>query len=212
MSDDRTRLLYGPYEAPPLKVRDRTTCLYRDAPVVVYGWSLAPIPWPLCYRADTLRPCGKGLLVCGDLARAIRSESAAALAYWWGVGGCTVGKWRRCLGVGRKDNPGTHRLIQAAVLKASSSRDFDQIRLNRARLSATTGNEPLPPCSCCERRPGHLPGSCGCSRALCFRCRLCERHCACNDYRFDSSWAPVPIMLPLGQRTNMTYDVYPGST
>src|SRR5437660_1750666 len=111
--EDHVRLLYGPYPHPPLKVGDRSTCLYRDALVVVYDWSLARIPWPLCYHAGT-RAAGKGLLVDEEMARAVRLESLAAVAYWWGVCGVTVGKWRRVVGAGRKNNPGSQRLIRAA--------------------------------------------------------------------------------------------------
>jgi hypothetical protein len=81
--DDRVKLLCGPDKPPALKVGSRAVCLYRDAEVVVYGWSDAPIPWPLCYRAET-RAGGKGLLVEEELARAIRQESAMAVQHWWG--------------------------------------------------------------------------------------------------------------------------------
>ncbi len=45
---DKYRLLHGPYEPPPLRKGDRTTCLYRDADVVITGWSDGPIRWPRC--------------------------------------------------------------------------------------------------------------------------------------------------------------------
>jgi hypothetical protein len=38
------------------------------------------------------------LLVDEELARAIRSESAAVLRYWWGVSVGVVWRWRRALG------------------------------------------------------------------------------------------------------------------
>src|SRR5262249_2000214 len=83
MEADRTKLLFAPYQPPALKVGDRGFCLYRNAEVVVYDWSLAPVPWPLCYQAS--KPgSGKGILVDFELARAIRHESAAAVQYWWG--------------------------------------------------------------------------------------------------------------------------------
>jgi len=63
-----------------------------------------PIPWPVC-RA----PGGRRLILCGDLARAVRCESEAAVAYWWGIDVTTVWKWRRCLGV-PKSNAGSRRL------------------------------------------------------------------------------------------------------
>jgi hypothetical protein len=125
--EDHVKLLYGTYTAPPLKVGDRVMCLYRDAEVVIYDWSVAPIPWPLCYHFGT-RAFGKGLLVDEELARAIRLEAAVAVGHWWGVSSATVIKWRRMLGAGRKNNPGTQRLIHAAVVKASASREIMQHR------------------------------------------------------------------------------------
>ena len=71
--EDHVRLLYGPYTPPALKVGDKAMCLYRDAEVVIYDWSIARIPWPLCYHAGT-RAFGKGLLVDEELARAVRLE------------------------------------------------------------------------------------------------------------------------------------------
>jgi hypothetical protein len=146
--DDRVRLLFGPYQPPALKVGDRATCLYRDAEVVIYDWSLGRIPWPLCYRAGT-RAFGKGLLVNEDLARAIRRESAAAVQYWWGVCSKVVTLWRKALEVGRGDNPGTQRRIRAAVEAAAGAqrgRTFtpDQIEHRRqafAKRNART-NDP----------------------------------------------------------------------
>ena len=123
--DDHVRLLFGPDNPPALKVGDKALCLYRDAQVVIYDWSLARIPWPLCYHAGT-RAAGKGLLVDEELARAIRLESAVAVGHWWGVSEATVLKWRKVMGAGRRNNPGTQRLIRAAVLKACYSREILQ--------------------------------------------------------------------------------------
>jgi hypothetical protein len=79
---DKVQLLFGPYEPPPLRKGDRAVCLYRDTDVVVTGWSAGRIPWPRC-RALGVRG-GSGLLVDEELARPVRSESAAAIMYWWG--------------------------------------------------------------------------------------------------------------------------------
>jgi hypothetical protein len=107
---DRIKLLFGPYKPPALRTGDRVMCLYRDQEVRIIGWTAARIPWPLC-RAFEVRGGGHGLLVDEELARAIRQESAAAIKYWWGVGAKAVNNWRKAFGVGRTDNPGTHRLI-----------------------------------------------------------------------------------------------------
>jgi hypothetical protein len=125
VDEDHVRLLHGPYTPPALKVGERAMCLYRDAEVVVYGWSAARISWPLCYHVGT-RAFGKGLLVDEELARSVGLESAVAVGHWWGVSRATVRKWRKVVGAGRKNNPGSQRLIRAAVRKASASREIMQ--------------------------------------------------------------------------------------
>ena len=81
MTPRKARLLFGPYQPPTFRLGDLTSCLFRDADVVVYDWTTARIPWPLCYHAGT-RAAGKGILVEEELARAIRHESATAFEYW----------------------------------------------------------------------------------------------------------------------------------
>ncbi len=117
----RLKLLFGPYKAPPLKRGEQTSCPYRDATVLIIGWSNARIPWPRCYIAEG-RARGHGLLINEELARAIKHESAAAIAYWWGVSKSTVQHWRSAFGVGRTDAEGSQRLIRKAVQKASAVR------------------------------------------------------------------------------------------
>ncbi|HJT77953.1 MAG TPA: hypothetical protein VJ739_12190 [Gemmataceae bacterium] len=120
---DRTKLLFGPYQAPPLKNGARTFCLYRQQAVIVTTWSDARIPWPRCYLAEG-RARAHGLLVDEELARAIRHESAAAVGHWWGVSRNTVRRWRGALGVGHTDNEGTHRLVRVAIQANMDSRPY----------------------------------------------------------------------------------------
>ena len=67
-TDDRTRLLHGPYHPPRLHVGERTTCLYRDCDVVVTSWTDAPISWPRCLPVG--RKGHPSLLLNEALARA----------------------------------------------------------------------------------------------------------------------------------------------
>lgn len=60
----------------------------------VGGWTDAPIAWPR--RKKTGR---RSLILTAELARAVRTESAAAICHWWGVGPTKVWQWRQALGV-----------------------------------------------------------------------------------------------------------------
>lgn len=102
----RYRLLYGPYSAPACKRGDVLVCEARGEEVKVGGLTDAPIPWPRVLKNG--RP---SLIVCGDLARAVRFESEIAIAHHWGVGVVTVWAWRKALGVGRITD-GTARLYR----------------------------------------------------------------------------------------------------
>ncbi len=128
---DRVKLLYGPYTAPPLKPGDRATCLYRDCDVVVTSWTDARIPWPRC-RA--LRARGdSGLLFTDELVRAVRSESAAALRYWFGVGVWAVWRWGKALAVPRASTDGSRRLIRAAAEKGAARLRGKRLPAERAK-------------------------------------------------------------------------------
>src|SRR5262245_37249898 len=119
---ERVRLLFGPDDPPPLTRGARAFCLVRDCLVVVTSWSACHIQWPR-RRAKDGPGRASGLLVDETLALAVRQESAAAVMHWWGVSAKAVWRWRKALGVGRTDSPGTRRLIQAAAEKGA-----DQLR------------------------------------------------------------------------------------
>ena len=64
---------------------------------------------------------GSGLLVDEELARAVMNESEAAVCYWWIASKNSVRLWRRSLGVDRKNNAGTHRLITASAMRGAAA-------------------------------------------------------------------------------------------
>jgi hypothetical protein len=99
---DRFRLRFGPYRTPRCRVGQRVRCLARGE-VTVHALTDAPIPWPVGKRGHAL-----SLVLCGDLARAVRRESEIAVAHWWGVNRQAVWKWWKSLGVTRTE--GTARL------------------------------------------------------------------------------------------------------
>jgi len=119
---DRVKLLHGPYHPPLLRVGDREVCLLRDCLVVITGISNARIPWPRCRPLEGRG--GVGLWLGGDLARAVQTESAAAVMYWWRASSTAVHHWRRALGVTWTRNEGTRRLrIAAARLGAATMKE-----------------------------------------------------------------------------------------
>jgi hypothetical protein len=111
--------LHGPYRAPKLYVGDRAQCLFRDCLVQVTAWTDARISWP---RALPVGERGhSSLVVTEELARAISTEAAAAIRFWWGLSHGVVQRWRRALGVSRTSNPGTRRLMLAASAKGADT-------------------------------------------------------------------------------------------
>jgi hypothetical protein len=103
---DRFRLLFGPYATPVFEYGQTVFCEIRGE-VVIHGLSAGPIPWPY-YKPRGVRQ----LIVVADLAKALRVESAIAVAHWWGISYNVVIRWRRALGIERS-NPGTHHLRHA---------------------------------------------------------------------------------------------------
>ena len=112
--------LIGTYSAPAVKRGQVVTCLYRDRDCKVTSVTSAPIPWP---RVQPLEQRGgSGLWVNDELAKAIRTESAAALRYWFGVSSGVVWKWRKSFGVGgRATTQGSKEAIHAAAKKGADA-------------------------------------------------------------------------------------------
>src|SRR4051812_17687564 len=105
MPDPHTALL-GSYATPEFTYGDTALDL-RRGPVVLGGLTDAPIPWPVGKQGRH-----KALVLYGALAKAVRRESASAVAHWWGVSMLTVWAWRKALGVGTVTE-GTSRLKAA---------------------------------------------------------------------------------------------------
>lgn len=85
--------LLGSYSPPRVQVGDRVYCEYRQTRCRVSSWTDSPISWP---RVQPLgQHGGHGLLVTEELIRAIRTESASSLMYFFGAGSRAVWNWRR---------------------------------------------------------------------------------------------------------------------
>jgi NUMOD3 motif len=90
---DRTRLI-GTYSTPRFHYGDQVFC-ERRGQVEIVGLTDALIPWPIGKRGRS-----KAIIHYGDLAEAVKLESASAVGNWFGVGSDTVWKWRVAMGIG----------------------------------------------------------------------------------------------------------------
>mgnify|MGYP001056336438 CR=1 FL=1 len=125
-------LIAGPYRPPRIRVGNTLYC-ERFGEVVVTGFT-ERMRW-LC----TIRQGQQTPILCGDLVRAVRTESMFAVTAWWEVSRHLAWRWRRCLGVGRK-TPGTLRLRKRCTFTAEErvrSAEAARSRKGRRRRSRT---------------------------------------------------------------------------
>lgn len=142
---DRYKLLCGPYVAPKCKRGDILTCEARGRDVRVGQMSDGLIQWPCALKTGR-----RSLIVCGDLARAVRTESEIAICHHWGVNVVTVWSWRKALGV-PQINDGTARLYHEYSPEkltedvSARGREIAKSAESRAKVSATKTGVPVPP-------------------------------------------------------------------
>jgi hypothetical protein len=113
--------------------------------MTVKGMTDALIRWPCARRNRNASP-----ILCGDLIRAVRTESEQAVAYHWGVRTKVVWKWRRALGVGPMTNGSRRLRIEYAIetltpearAKGVEAMHSEEVR---AKLSAAKKGRPLHP-------------------------------------------------------------------
>jgi len=80
----------------------------------VGGYSNALIPWP------TAVGHAKQLIVCGDLVRALKTESVLAVSFHFGISRALVSEYRHRLGIERL-TPGSMRLFRRTIDLARTS-------------------------------------------------------------------------------------------
>ena len=133
--EERHRLLFGPYEPPLVKRGFLVDALRGKVPFGTFTNAL--IPWPKARRRG--KSGSGGIVLCGDLLRALEKESIPAVSYYWGVSRATVGNWRRALEM-KGRTAGAQRLVSLGVELAKLPESRKKIaEAARGRvLSATT--------------------------------------------------------------------------
>jgi len=202
IDSERFKLLYGPYVPPECRVGDKLSCEYRGREVTVCGISDGPIQWP-----SLRRRWPHSLIVCGDLIRALRSESEIAVAHHWGVSKQMVWQWRRALHVPLM-NAGTTRLriehavetltpeVRALAIEAMRTPE------HRARVSAARAGRPLHPNSLAAvRRVGRRRKSEESKRAQSEVTRKMWQNPQAHGWRPRHEWTDEEIAL-LGTDTD----------
>src|SRR6184192_567733 len=106
-SAESVELIGGPYRTAKIPKSGILRCVLRTR-LKVYAFSDGPIPWP---RAAAT---GNPFIICGDLVKALKTESVLAIRFHWGVSHWLACEWRRQLGIER-NTPGTLRLFWRTV-------------------------------------------------------------------------------------------------
>lgn len=134
-------LIFGPYAAP-----DAAAGWIEDASdglIEIGGWTAAPIPWPRRKKTGKHSP-----ILCGDLIRAVQSESSAAIQHHWGVSAGTVWKWRQILGAPRVTAGTRQRLAEMTGVPpeaAARGRKAAATPESLAKMAASKRGKPAHP-------------------------------------------------------------------
>jgi hypothetical protein len=110
--EERVRFVGGPYAAPLVPIGGWLNCESRGM-VQVGGYSNALIPWPVAVKHP------KQMILCGDLVKALKTESRLAVAFHFAISPQMVSEYRRQLGIERF-TAGSIRLFWRNVKLAGS--------------------------------------------------------------------------------------------
>jgi hypothetical protein len=204
IDSERFKLLYGPYVAPKCGLGDKLPCEYKGREVTVKGMTDAPIQWPCARRNRNASP-----ILCGDLIRAVRTESVMAVAQHWGVGRSVVWRWRRALDVGPMTNGSRRLRIEYAVetltpevrAKAREAMHSEKVRAKLSALRKGRKQHPNTIAAC--RELGKRPKSDEWKRGMSERSRKMWANAEAYGLPSQRKWTEEEIAL-LGTDTDRT--------
>jgi hypothetical protein len=122
----RDVLLEGPYEPPRTRRGKFIACELRGK-VKVGEFSDGPISWPMKWGT-------RSIILCGELIKAVKLESATAIMRNWGVSNHTVQKWRRALEV-ETYNPGTRWLQHMTALENTTPQKIRKLTMAARKVT-----------------------------------------------------------------------------
>ena len=131
-----TDLIAGPYAAPAVQAGDWLDDA-RDGLLEVGGWTHGRIPWPRRKKTGRHSP-----ILCGDLVRAVQTESVTAICHWWGVGQTTVWAWRQALCVDTTD--GSQRIARRGVPEDAAARGRERAASPESRSKMAESKRAMP--------------------------------------------------------------------
>ena len=105
--EEKFKLISGPYSPPVVPIGGHLKCELRGD-LKVGGYTNAIIPWPVALNH------AKQLILCGDLVRALKTESRAAVVFHFGISPQWISEYRGRLGIERF-TPGSMRLFWRTV-------------------------------------------------------------------------------------------------
>ena len=122
--EEKVRFVGGPYTPQLVDVGGRLRCKLRGM-LTVAGYTNALIPWPVAVGNSS-----KQVILCGDLLKALKTESCVAVAFHFGLSPQTVSLYRSRLGIERF-TPGSRRLLWRNVELART--DEARAKMSRQR-------------------------------------------------------------------------------
>lgn len=111
--EEKFRLVDGPYVPPLVAIGGWLKCELRGE-LQVGGYTNALIPWPVAVGHASQR------IVCGDLVRALKTESRLAVSFHFGISRALVSEYRQRLGIERY-TAGSMRLFWRNIELARAS-------------------------------------------------------------------------------------------